>query len=81
MDPDVRLGLHRHPVAWSGLAANRDLIGHRPRRNVHRVLLAEQLGDPPLEGIDRRIVAEDVVSDLGARHGGSHRLGWAGDRV
>jgi hypothetical protein len=34
--------------------------------------LCEDLGRPLLQKIDRRVVAENVVANLGCRHRGTH---------
>ena len=44
-------------------------------------LLAEQLGGPLLERVDGRVVAEDVVADLGLGHRPAHLGGRLGDGV
>ena len=43
--------------------------------------LAEQLGRALLEGVDGRVVAEDVVADLGLGHRPAHPGGGLGDGV
>ena len=52
-----------------------------PLRDEQAGLLAEQLGGALLEGVDRRVVAEDVVADLGVGHRAAHRGGRMGDGV
>ena len=49
-----------------------------PGRDEQPGLLAEQLRGALLEGVDRRVVAEDVVADLGLGHRPAHRRasGW-----
>ena len=49
-----------------------DEVAHRPRGDEQAGLLAEQLGGAFLERVDRRVVAEDVVADLGLRHRPAH---------
>jgi hypothetical protein len=41
----------------------------------------EQGGDLLLQGVDGRVLAVDVVADLGGGHGGAHGLGRPGERV
>ena len=69
--------------AGDGLLAAREVgqlgdeIAHRAAGDEQPGLLAEQLRGALLEGVDRRIVAEDVVADLGRGHRPAHRVGWA----
>ena len=58
-----------------------DEVAHRPGGDEQAGLLAEQLGGALLEGVDRGVVAEDVVADLGVGHRPAHRRGWVGDGV
>jgi hypothetical protein len=46
-----------------------------------RGLVAEQVGDLLLEGVDGRVLAVDVVADVGRGHDGPHRLGRPGQGV
>ena len=64
-------------TSWPGATSDADgeHVGHRPGRREQRGLVAEQPGDPLLERADGRVLAVDVVADLGARHRGAHRLG------
>ncbi len=48
-------------------------VALRAGGNKQRGLLAEQPGDPALQSIDRRIVAEDIVADIGFGDGRPHR--------
>ena len=59
----------------------RDLVAHCRRREVHRLLLAEQLRRAPLELEDGRILALLLVADLGIRHRIAHRGRRLGLRV
>ena len=68
VEEDVRLGVQEDLVAALGVRAEGGLVAHRPRREVERRLLAEQLGGALLEAQDGGIVAEDVVVDLGLGH-------------
>ena len=57
----------------AGLAQEeRDLVRHRRGREEERLLLAEQLGRPALKLVDRRILAQLLVADLGGGHRGAH---------
>ena len=58
-----------------------DQVAHRPRRDEQAGFLAEQLRRALLEGVDGRVVAEDVVADLGLGHRPPHRRGGLGDGV
>ena len=55
-----------------------DEVAHRAAGDEQAGLLAEQLGGALLEGDDGRVVAEDVVADLGVGHRAAHRRrsGW-----
>ncbi len=58
-----------------------DQVAHRARRDEQPGLLAEQLGGAILEGVDGRVVAEDVVADFGVGHHPPHRRGRLGHRI
>ena len=58
-----------------------DEVAHRPGGDEQAGLLAEQLGGAFLEGVDGRVVAEDVVADLGLGHRPAHRRRGLGDGV
>ena len=58
-----------------------DEIAHRPGGDEQPRLLAQQLGGPLLEGGDGRIIAEDVVADLGCCHRPAHLVGRLRDGV
>ena len=65
------------PPAIISLAAREvgelgDEVALRPAGDEQPGLLAEQLGRALLERVDRRIVAEDVVADLGVGHRAAH---------
>ena len=49
-----------------------DEVSLRSRADEQAGLLAEELGRTFLEGVDRRVVAEDVVAELGVGHGAAH---------
>ena len=74
-------------AARDGLLAAREVghlgdeVAHRPGRDEEAGFLAEQLGGALLEGVDRRVVAEDVVAELGLGHRPAHRRGGVGDGV
>ena len=60
-DDDVVAGLAQQPQA--------DLVGHGSAGREQRGFLAEQLGDPLLQPIDRGVLTVLVVADLGPGHG------------
>ena len=79
--PAVRAVADDHLVAGLGMGAQRDLVRHRAARHEQRGLEAEQLGDALLEPTDRRILAVDVVADLGIGHRVPHRGSTDGDGI
>ena len=78
---DVALGAGDHLAAARHVGHQRHEVAHRPRRDEQAGLLAEQLRRPLLERVDRRVLAEDVVADLGGGHRAAHLGGRAGDGV
>ena len=60
-------------VAAAAVAHDRDQVALRAAGHEERRFLAEQRGDPLLQRVDGRIVAEDVVADLGRGHRRAHR--------
>jgi hypothetical protein len=56
------------------MAHQRREIGLRSARKQQRGLEAEERRGPLLQAIDGRVVAEDVVADLGLGHGAAHAL-------
>ena len=81
VDDDVGQLVHEDLVAGPCVGADRDLVSHRPRRDVDGRLLAEHPGDLGLELDHGRVVAPDVVADLGLGHGLAHRRRRPGDGV
>ena len=71
---DVRQLLGDQLVAGLAEHAQRDLIRHRRGRHEDRVLVAQDLGRPPLELVDGRVLPDLLVTDLGVRHRLAHRL-------
>ncbi len=59
----------------------RDEVRHRPAGDEEGGFLAQQLGGTYLQGVDRWVVAEDVVTQLGLVHGFPHGRGRVGDSV
>ena len=89
-DDRVAAGLVQHGVGGrpgDGLVAarqvghQRDEVAHRAARDEQAGLLAQQLGGARLERVDRGVVAEHVVAELGRGHRAAHRVGRVGDRV
>ena len=68
-------------AALGAVGHETDEVRHRPGRHEQRRLLREELRNATLEHADRRVLSEDVVADLGGRHGSAHRGGRRGDRV
>ena len=81
VDDDVVLAAGDGLLAAAEVGHLGDEVAHRPRGDEQAGLLAEQLGGALLEGVDRRVVAEDVVADLGLGHRPAHRRGRVGDGV
>ncbi len=95
--PDRRAGDDRVPGALAAervdlgrtddLAAARDVghepdeIAHRAARDQQRGLGAEEFGGSLLELADGRVLAEDVVADLGRGHRAAHGRGGECDGV
>ena len=71
-DEDVRMLLREHLVAGLAVEAKRDLVRHRRCRQVDGLVVAEQLGDSPLEQVDGRILAFLLVADVGRRNRFAH---------
>ena len=64
-----------------GGQAQADLVAHRPRGDVQGRLVAEALGHRRLQPLDGRVLAPDVVADLGLGHGPAHGRGGPGEGV
>ena len=77
----VAAGAGQHHVAVAGERADRRLIGHRAARHEQCRRHAEALRGDRLQAVDGRILAVDVVADLGRGHRRAHRRGRAGDGV
>ena len=78
---DVAIEIAEKLVAGTGVDAHGDLVRHRPRRHEEGRLLAEELGRAAFELADGRVLAEDVVADLGGGHGGPHAGRRPGDGI
>ncbi len=77
----VRGALAEQLVTRRAVDPHADLVGHGAGGNEQRGLLAQDRGDPLFEGPDRRVLAIDIVPDLGLGHGPTHRRGGPGHRV
>ena len=69
---DVRLGAGDRLIAPTTVREQRDEVRHRAGRHEERGFLAHRLGGRLLEGADRRVLAHEVVPDLGAMHRLAH---------
>ena len=78
---DVAAPLDQHLVAALREDADADRVAHRAGRHEEGRLLAEHLGRLLLEAVDRRVLAVDVVADLGRGHRGAHLGGGTGHGV
>ena len=72
-----------HSSSWPAgdERADAEHVRHRARRAEQPGLVPEQLGDVRLERVDGRVLAVDVVADLGVGHGLAHAGGGPGDGV
>src|SRR6266850_3504805 len=61
-----------HFVAVMGPYFNADEVPHAPRGNKQRRLFPKNLRRPPLQSVDRRIFAVNVIPDLRLGHRPSH---------
>jgi hypothetical protein len=77
----VGLRLGQDLVAGLGVAAQRQLVGHGAAGHEQRGFLAEQSGRAPLQLGHGRVLAVDVVADLGRGHGRAHGGGRAGEGI
>ena len=81
VDEHVRVLLRDEHVARPAVELEGDLVGHRRGRQEERALLAEQLGDPFLQLVDRRVLLHLLVADDRCRDGRPHPRRRAGDSV
>ena len=72
-DDDVVTGARQH--------SQRDLIGHRARREEQRRLLPQDRCDPFLQRVDAGILAELIVTDRRRRDCGPHLVGGPGHSI
>ena len=81
VEDDVRALADDHLVAGARVQRDGELVAHRAGRHEERRLLADERGDLLLERANARVLAEDVVADLGARHDLAHGGSRARDGV
>ena len=74
----MRGAIEQDLVAGAGVDLDRDLVAHRPRREIQRRLHPEQAGDHLLEEVDRRVLPALLVPDLGGAHVRAHLRGRSG---
>ncbi len=70
-----------HLVAALAVRQQRTQVALRAAGDEKPRFLAEQSGHARLQGIDRRVVAEDVIAHLGPRHGLAHGGRGPGDGI
>ena len=73
---DVALRLEDDLGAGARVDVQRELVAHGARRDEERSLVPEDLGGLLLEAVDGRILAVDVVADLGLGHGAGACAAW-----
>ena len=78
---EVAGGRRDHLLAAGEVGQLGDQVAHRARCHEEPGLHAEQLGGAILEGVDRGVVAEDVIAHLGGGHGAAHRRRRVGHSV
>ena len=77
---NVRARLGNHFLAGLREGANRNLVAHSARRHKQRRLAAKDLRRAPLEQIDGRVLAVNVVANFSRGHRRAHlrrRLGYS----
>src|SRR3972149_4880244 len=77
----VRLAADDRLVAALAVGEDGDEVGHRAAGDVEGGLLAQPLRGHGLQALDRRVVAQDVVADLGVEHRLAHGGRGLGHRV
>jgi hypothetical protein len=65
-------------AAGPDVQAQADVVAHRPRRQEHRILVAQQAGDALAQRLHGRVEEMLLVADLGRGHDAAHLLGRAG---
>ena len=78
---DVSLPLDEECIPGSPEDVQRDLVGHRRRREKDRLLVTEEFGPSPLELVDGRVLALLLVADRGVRDRLAHRLRRLGQGI
>ena len=81
----VHDGVRRRPgdrlVAARQVGEQRHQVAHRTAGDEQPGLLAQEARPALLERVDRGVVTEHVVADLGRGHRTTHLVGGMGDRV
>ena len=78
---DVAARLDDHLAAGARLEVDGELVAHRAGGDEERGRELEHRGGQLLEPADGRVLAVDVVADLGLGHGTAHGRGRAGHGV
>ncbi len=78
---NVGLSLADGLAAGASVENDRRLVGLGAGREEQGGFLAQQIGDPALQPVDSRILAEDVIIHFGLGHGPAHARRRPGDRV
>ncbi len=81
IDVGMRLRAEQRLGAARAMRQHRGQIAHRAARHQHRRFLAQSVGGHPLEPVDGRILAVNVVAQFRARHRLAHLGGRQRDRV
>ena len=81
VDHDVVVPAGQELVTSLAVGKNSSQVGLGARGAKEGSLLAGQSGDPFLEGVDRGVLAVDVVADRGFGHGPTHGRCGPGDGV
>ena len=78
---DVRFVAEDDVAASPAMCEQRGEVAHRAARHEDGGVLARHLRGQRLQAIDRRVVAEHVIANLGGRHGLTHGRRGNGDRI
>ena len=81
VDEDMIVVACQDFLATLAMRQHRAEIGLRSAADVQRRFLAKEFRRLFLKRIYRRVIAIDVVTDIGCRHGRAHALGWPGHGV
>ena len=78
---DVRLVADDHLAPARAMRQQAGEVAHRPARHEDRRVLAHALRGAAFELVDRRVVPEHVVADVGRRHRRAHGGRGAGNGI